>query len=232
MSAVAASTHRHTRLRAAAGHPSADADVLAAGVDALGLALVPAQRDAIARYLALLAKWNGRYNLTAIREPSRMITHHALDALAALPRLPQDRGLRVLDVGTGGGVPGILLAIARPDWQVTLLDASQKKGAFVTQAVIELGLANVVVAISRVEDFVAAERYDIVISRAFASLADFAKGALRHAAPHGHLYAMKGVMPDAEIAALPPEVGVVAAMPIDVPGLDARRSLVVMRRAH
>jgi 16S rRNA (guanine527-N7)-methyltransferase len=232
VSATAASTHRRARLHATAGDPAADASRLANGVRTLGLTLGAVQRDAIARYLALLAKWNDRYNLTAIREPSRMITHHALDALAVLPRLPQDRGLRVLDVGTGGGVPGILLAIARPDWQVTLLDASQKKGAFVTQAAIELGLANVVVAISRVEDFVAAEGYDIVISRAFASLADFAEGALRHAAPHGHLYAMKGVMPDAEIAALPPEVGVVTAMPIDVPGLDARRSLVVMRRAR
>jgi 16S rRNA (guanine527-N7)-methyltransferase len=232
VSAAAASRHSRARSHAAAGDPPADAARLAKGIHTLGVAMHAAQRDAIARYLELLAKWNDRYNLTAIREPSRMITHHALDALAVLPRLPQDPGLRVLDVGTGGGVPGILLAIARPDWQVTLLDASQKKGAFVTQAAIELGLANVIVAISRVEDFVAAQGYDIVISRAFASLADFADGALRHAAPQGRLYAMKGVMPDAEIAALPAEVGVVAAMPIDVPGLDARRSLVVMRRAH
>lgn len=232
MSAPASAAHRRARPHLPAADPAADATRLAAGAKALGLALDAAQRDAVLRYLALLAKWNDRYNLTAIREPSRMVTHHALDALAVLAHLPQAKGLRVLDVGTGGGVPGIVLAIARPDWRVTLLDASQKKGAFVTQAAIELALANVDVAIRRVEEFVAPDGYDIVISRAFASLADFAAGALRHAAPHGHLYAMKGAMPDAEIAALPAHVEVVAARAVDVPDLDARRSIVVMRHVR
>lgn len=200
------------------------------GIDALAIKLSRAQRDQVAAYLALLDKWNRSYNLTAIREPERMITHHALDALAVLPHLEaQSTAPRVLDVGTGGGIPGMLLAIARPDWQLTLLDANHKKGAFLTQAVIELGLANVAIAVSRVEDFRPAALFDIVISRAFADLASFVEGATRHLSPNGRLYAMKGVMPDAEIAALPASVRVVAKTALVVPGLDAARSLVVMQ---
>ena len=200
------------------------------GIDALAIALSRAQRDQVAAYLALLDKWNRSYNLTAIREPARMITHHALDALAVLSHLEtQSTAPRVLDVGTGGGIPGMLLAIARPDWQLTLLDANHKKGAFLTQAVIELGLANVAIAVSRVEDFRPAALFDIVISRAFADLASFVEGAARHLSPNGRLYAMKGVMPDAEIAALPASVRVVAKTALVVPGLDAARSLVVMQ---
>ena len=205
------------------------------GIDALAITLSRAQRDQVAAYLALLDKWNRSYNLTAIREPARMITHHALDALAVLPHLAaQSNAPRVLDVGTGGGIPGMLLAIARPDWQLTLLDANHKKGAFLTQAVIELGLANVAIAVSRVEDFrPPAPRppalFDIVISRAFADLASFVEGATRHLSPNGRLYAMKGVMPDAEIAALPASVRVAGKTALVEPGLDAARSLVVMQ---
>jgi 16S rRNA (guanine527-N7)-methyltransferase len=217
------------RARAAA-HVAANArDIIADGASALGLELTAGQRDAIAAYLALLAKWNDRYNLTAIREPSRMITHHALDALAVVPRLPDRQGLRVLDVGTGAGIPGILLAIARPDWRVTLLDANQKKIAFVTQAIAELGLGNADAVQVRVERFAAKAPYDVVLSRAFASLADFAAGAQSHVAHDGALYAMKGVVPDDEIAQLPAGVRVVAAEPLVVPGLDAARSLVVIQ---
>jgi 16S rRNA (guanine527-N7)-methyltransferase len=221
------------RRRASVDRGSARADGasidLGAGIEALGLALSGAQRDALRAYLALLAKWNHRYNLTAIREPARMVTHHVLDTLAVLSHLPHAARLRVLDVGSGGGVPGIVLAIARPDWHVTMLDANQKKGAFLTQATIELGLADTDVAVSRVEDFAAAAPYDVVISRAFASLADFAASSTRHVAPRGALYAMKGVMPDDEIAALPPPIEVVAKTTLVVPGLDAARSLVTMR---
>jgi 16S rRNA (guanine527-N7)-methyltransferase len=200
------------------------------GIDALAITLSRAQRDHVAAYLALLDKWNRSYNLTAIREPARMITHHALDALAVLPHLEtQSQAPRVLDVGTGGGIPGMLLAIARPDWRLTLLDANHKKGAFLTQAVIELGLANVAIAVSRVEDFRPPALFDIVISRAFADLASFVEGTTRHLSPNGRLYAMKGVMPDAEIAALPASVRVVAKTALVVPGLDAARSLVVMQ---
>jgi len=200
------------------------------GIDALAITLTRAQRDQVAAYLALLDKWNRSYNLTAIREPARMITHHALDALAVLPHLEtRSKAPRVLDVGTGGGIPGMLLAIARPDWQLTLLDANHKKGAFLTQAVIELGLANVAIAVSRVEDFRPPALFDIVISRAFADLASFAAAAAPHLSSDGRLYAMKGVMPDAEIAALPASVRVVAKTALAVPGLDAARSLVVMQ---
>ena len=202
---------------------------LEAGVKALGLAL---PGDALARltdYVALLAKWNRTYNLTAIREPERMITHHVLDALAILPHLPARDDLRVLDVGSGGGVPGIPLAIARPAWRVTLLDANRKKTTFLTQAAIELSAANVDVAAARVEEFVPAAPYDVVVSRAFAELADFASGAARHLAVGGVLAAMKGVHPDEELAHLPASIEVVETPSLDVPGLDAARHLVLMR---
>lgn len=222
-------------MSASAAH-AAHADVsLDAGIDALEIALTPQQRNAIRAYLALLEKWNRTYNLTAIREPSKMITHHALDALAVLPALAQRTddaaALRVLDVGTGGGVPGVLLAIARPRWQVTLLDANHKKGAFLTQAVIEIGLSNATVAISRVEDYRAPALFDIVISRAYATLAEFCMSSAAQLASGGSLYAMKGLMPDAEIAALPASVRVVHRQLLEVPGLDAARSLVVMQPA-
>ncbi len=222
---MAAAEGAQTRARVAAS----DRGVLADGAAALGVALTDTQHDAIATYLALLGKWNDRHNLTAIREPARMVTHHALDALAVLPQLPDRASLRVLDVGTGAGIPGILLAIARPDWHVTLLDANQKKTAFVTQAIAELRLRNAEAVQSRVERFTAAQPYDVVISRAFASLADFAAGAASHVADDGALYAMKGVVPTDEIAALPPSVQVITTTTLAIPGLDDARSVVVMR---
>jgi 16S rRNA (guanine527-N7)-methyltransferase len=222
---MAAAEGAQTRARVAAS----DRGVLADGAAALGVALTDTQHDAIAAYLALLGKWNDRHNLTAIREPARMVTHHALDALAVLPQLPDRASLRVLDVGTGAGIPGILLAIARPDWHVTLLDANQKKTAFVTQAIAELRLRNAEAVQSRVERFTAAQPYDVVISRAFASLADFAAGAALHVADDGALYAMKGVAPADEIAALPPSVQVITTTTLAIPGLDDARSVVVMR---
>lgn len=182
----------------------------------------------LAVYLALLAKWNRTYNLTAIREPERMVTHHVLDALAVLPHLPARSGLRLLDVGSGGGVPGIPLAIARPDWSLVLLDSNHKKGTFMRQALIELGLANVEVVTARVEDYIPPARFDIVISRAFADLATFVNGSARHLAPGGCLYAMKGVYPDAEVAELPTGYAVEASHALVVPGLDAARHLVVV----
>jgi 16S rRNA (guanine527-N7)-methyltransferase len=184
------------------------------------------------RYLELLAKWNRTYNLTAIREPERMITHHVLDALAALPHLPRGAGLRVLDVGSGGGVPGIPLAIARPQWRVVMLDSGHKKTAFLAQAIIELGLAGAESVTARVEDYAPRAPFDIVISRAFSDLAGFVETSARHLAPDGRLVAMKGVHPDEEIAALPPSVRVVATPRLVVPGLDAARHLVVMESAR
>ena len=184
-------------------------DVLGSGLRALGVALPDGARAKLDAYVALLAKWNRTFNLTAIREPERMITHHLLDALAVLPHLPQAATLRVLDVGAGGGVPGIPLAIARPGWKVTLIDASSKKATFLTQAAAELGLANVTAVAGRVEDYRPAEPFDVVVSRAFADLRTFAETWLRHVAD-----------------------GLVVATPkIDVPGLDAARHLVVLQRA-
>jgi 16S rRNA (guanine527-N7)-methyltransferase len=199
------------------------------GLRALALDLPADAPERLQRYVDLLAKWNRTYNLTAIREPERMVTHHVLDALAVLPHLPARDGLRMLDVGSGGGVPGVPLAIARPQWRVTLLDSNSKKTTFLTQAAIELGLRNVDVATARVEAFAPPAPYDVVISRAFSELADFALGAARHLAGDGVLVAMKGVHPDEELAELPPHIEAIAAPPIDVPGLEAQRHLVVLR---
>jgi 16S rRNA (guanine527-N7)-methyltransferase len=210
---------------------------LEAGVAALGLELAPAPMAQLLDYVALLEKWNRTYNLTAIREPARMVTHHVLDALAILRELDDPAanahsahgGVRVLDVGSGGGVPGIPLAIVRPAWQVTLLDSNRKKTTFLTQAAIELRLSNVDVATARVEAFRPAERYDVIVSRAFAELADFVAGAVPHLRAGGVLAAMKGVHPDEELAALPASAEVVATPRVDVPGLDATRHLILMR---
>ena len=162
-----------------------------------------------------------------------MVTHHVLDALAVLPHLCAATArpeMRVLDVGSGGGVPALPLAIARPSWHVVALDSSHKKGAFLQQAVIELALANAEAAIARVEDYAPSAPFDVVISRAFSDLATFAQSSARHLAPGGRLVAMKGVFPDEEVALLPPAFRVVAAPALEVPGLDAERHLIVMER--
>jgi 16S rRNA (guanine527-N7)-methyltransferase len=171
------------------------------GLDALGVALDAHARSQLAAYLALLAKWNRTYNLTAIREPARMVTHHVLDALAVLPHLPAS-AQRLLDVGSGGGIPGIPLAIARPGLRVVMVDPNHKKTAFITQAAIELKLANAIAHATRDEDLSGEAAFDVVISRAFADLATFAAASSRHVAPHGMLVAMKGVYPRDEIAAV------------------------------
>jgi len=209
------------------------ASALAAGVSELGLALPASAQRSLVAYLELLAKWNRVYNLTAIREPARMVTHHLLDSLAVLPALSRlglvARGLRLLDVGSGGGLPGIPLAIARPDWHVALAETSHKKATFLTQAAAELGLANIAVAQGRVEDFRPAQPFGIVISRAFSDLATFVRAARPHLAAGGAIVAMKGVHPTEELAELPPDVEVIATPGLEVPGLDARRHLIVMK---
>jgi 16S rRNA (guanine527-N7)-methyltransferase len=202
---------------------------LAAGIALLGLALGTAQREQLAAYLALLAKWNKTYNLTAIRDPARMVTHHLLDALAVVPHLPAIPALRILDVGSGGGVPGIPLAIARPDVHVAMIDSNHKKAAFLQQAAIELALPNIESHAVRVEDYAPTAPFDIVISRAFSDLAAFATASARHLAPRGKLLAMKGVRPDEELALLPPAFVVLASPALLVPGLHAARHLIVMQ---
>ena len=202
--------------------------------DAGGAALPANASEKLDAYIALLAKWNATYNLTAIREPERMVTHHILDALAVLPHLPDTvsrPGLRLLDVGSGGGVPAIPFAIARPQWHIVALDSSHKKGAFLQQAINELPLPNAEAVVARVEDYVPSAPFDIVISRAFSDLATFVATSARHLAADGVIVAMKGVFPDEEIADLPPTVRVVATPALVVPGLDAERHLIVMARA-
>ena len=204
---------------------------LAAGVHALGLAVDSAQQARLLAFVALLGKWNKTYNLTAIREPARMVTHHLLDVLAVLPHLPRQAGLRLLDVGSGGGVPGIPLAIARPDWRVVLVDSSHKKATFARQAAIELSLANIEAQATRIEDHAPEAHYDVVISRAFSDLATFAALTEQHLAPNGLLVAMKGVHPDEELAELPAVFTVVGSPALKIPGIDAARHLIIMQRA-
>jgi 16S rRNA (guanine527-N7)-methyltransferase len=204
---------------------------LAAGISSLGLDIDDAAQAKLLAYIALLEKWNRTHNLTAIRESERMVTHHLLDALATLPYLPQQQALRLLDIGSGGGLPGIPLAIARPAWRVTLLDSNRKKAAFLRQAVAELPLPNVEVVAMRVEGYAPAAPFDIAISRAFSDLGQFAAVARRLVVACGKLIAMKGVYPRAELAALPADFRVVALPVLDVPGLDGERHLVIAERS-
>lgn len=203
-------------------------DRLAAGTTALGLALGPETRQRLLQYIALLHKWNRVYNLTAVREPQKMVTQHILDSLAVLPYI---EGARLVDVGSGAGLPGIPLALARPQLQVTLLDSNHKKTVFLQQAVIDLQLTNVTVVCARVEEFQPQERFDMVISRAFSDLGEFARLTRHLCAPGGTLLAMKGLHPYEEIAQLPAEVSVQSVVSLDVPGLGATRHLVIMKVA-
>jgi 16S rRNA (guanine527-N7)-methyltransferase len=203
---------------------------LAEGIAALGLALPAGAEDRLAAYLALLVKWNKVYNLTAIRDPREMITHHLLDSLAVLPELEKNsalagRCLRLADVGSGAGLPGIVLAIVRPAWSITSVEAVEKKAAFQRQAKIELGLANLAIHGGRVEEL--RDTFDAAISRAFASLADFV-GLAGHLAPC--LWAMKGVYPADELAALPAGWRLAASQELSVPGLGAQRHLLRLER--
>ncbi|HSD42622.1 MAG TPA: 16S rRNA (guanine(527)-N(7))-methyltransferase RsmG [Burkholderiales bacterium] len=192
-----------------------------------GVELSEAQAATLDRYLDLLEKWNRVYNLTAIRERSRMVTHHLLDSLAVLPHL---RGPSVLDVGSGAGLPGIPIAVASPSLRVTLLESSHKKSAFLTQAVGELRLANVAVVTERVEAWQTEQRFDTIVSRAFADLGEFVTLSGRLLAPDGVLAAMKGVHPFEEVERLPEGFRVEQVIPLHVPGLDAERHLVLVRR--
>jgi 16S rRNA (guanine527-N7)-methyltransferase len=198
------------------------------GLLALGVGLSDEQVERLERYLALLEKWNRVYNLTAIREPERMVTHHLLDSLAILPHV---RGPRVLDVGSGAGLPGIPLALAAPGLEVTLLDSSHKKAAFLQQAVAELALANATVVAGRIEAWQTAARFDTIVSRAFADLGEFASAAARLLAPGGVIAAMKGVHPHDEIERLPAGFRVREVLKLDVPLLDAERHLVLVEPA-
>jgi 16S rRNA (guanine527-N7)-methyltransferase len=206
---------------------SALAITLADGIETLGLGLSSEQVKRLEAYLDLLEKWNRVYNLTAIRDRVQMVTHHVLDSLAVVPHV---HGPRVLDVGSGGGLPGIPVAIARAELDVTLLDANHKKTAFLNQAVAELRLRNVRVAAERVESWDTAHRFDTIVSRAFSDLGEFAAVAGRLLADGGRLAAMKGVHPFEEIERLPQAYVVREVIRLQVPGLDAERHLVMMGR--
>lgn len=197
------------------------AEVLRRGLARLGLDIPSATQARLMAYLDLLRKWNRVYNLTAVRDPVEMVIRHLLDSLAVLPHV---RGPRILDVGTGAGLPGIPLALALPRARVVLLDSNAKKTRFLTQAVTELALDNASVAHCRVEDYHPSRLFDTVISRAFSSLDEFVRATARLCRPGGRLLAMKGPLAARETVA--GEYRVLAIHPLAVPGLQASRCVV------
>lgn len=201
--------------------------ILLEGGGALGLDLDTCIEKLMA-YLALLAKWNKVYNLTAVRDPSQMVTQHLLDSLAAVPAFAH--ASNVLDVGAGGGLPGIVLAIARPAMRVSLVDTVHKKTAFLTQVKAELALENVTVHTARVEQLHVAEKFDVITSRAFADLADFVNWSGHLLADGGRFIAMKGVAAQQELERLPSGWSIRELRPLKVPGMDAERHLVIIER--
>lgn len=207
------------------------AEQLADGLGKLGLQFSDVTRQRLLDFVSLLLKWNRTYNLTAIRTEPEAITHHILDSLALLPALPQSafQGRRWADVGSGAGLPGIPLAIARPDLYMTLVESVEKKSAFQRQAKIELDLGNVDVVCARVESLPAG-RFDAVIARAFADLGEIVLKAGHLLRPNGRLYAMKGVVAEGAGEALPAGWTVAECVRLQVPGLDAERHLIVVEK--
>jgi len=193
------------------------------GVAQLGIALGAEKQDKLLGYLALLDKWNKVYNLTAIRDPHQMVSHHLLDSLSVIQHLWPGRWL---DVGCGAGLPGVVLAIAQPDWCFTMLDSNSKKTSFVQQAIIELELPNANVICARAEDWQPAELFDGIISRAYTELGDFLNSTRHLMAEHGNWAAMKGST-EQELARVPEGCRIDRVIPLQVPGLHAARSLVI-----
>lgn len=207
---------------------------LRAGAEALALGLGDAQLARLMEFLALLQKWNKVYNLTAVRDPEEMLTHHLLDSLAAVAPLRRhvaQAGLpapvRLLDVGSGGGLPGVVFAICCPEVDVSCVDTVGKKAAFIQQAAVALKLPNLHGVHARVETLTTP--FDVVSCRAFASLVDFTNWSRSALAPHGAWLAMKGKHPEDELAVLPPEIDVFHVEQLQVPGLEAERCIVWMR---
>lgn len=215
-------------------HPQEAA--LLAGIHTLGLTLPPRAPDQLLAYLDLIGRWNKVYNLTAIRDPKEMLVQHLLDCLAVVNPLvavagarPADASpLRLLDVGSGAGLPGVVLAICRPDWQVTCVDTVAKKASFIRQAGAELGLRKLTATHQRVEAMVEPP-FDLVTSRAFASLLDFISLTRERLAPQGCWAAMKARLSDEERGAVPADVLLDRVEPLQVPGLNAERCIVWLR---
>lgn len=203
--------------------------LLVEGIEALGLNLDQQQVEQMLAYLSLLSKWNSVYNLTAIRNPADMVRQHLLDSLSAVPAFA-DAG-SVLDVGSGGGLPGIVLAIAYPQTPIAMIDTVSKKTAFQTQVKAELGLKNVTVYTGRVEQLKVSQPFQVITSRAFSELCNFIDWSGHLLAPGGQFIAMKGVNPQGEIERVPAGWQVTGVQPLQVPGLDAERHLVFARRS-
>jgi 16S rRNA (guanine527-N7)-methyltransferase len=204
--------------------------ILADGIKELALDLDDKQHEQLLDYLALLLKWNSVYNLTSVRDPLQMVTHHLLDSLAAVPAFAG--AVNVLDVGAGGGLPGIVLAIARPAIKVSLIDTVHKKTAFLKQVKAELGLSNVTVYTAKVQELQVEHKFDVITSRAFADLSDFVNWSGHLLAEGGKFIALKGVAPPDEQERLPTEWKVSELSPLRVPGLDAERHLVFIKKSQ
>ena len=210
---------------------------LAAAADAMGVALDAPTLDQLMAYLQLLQRWNRVYNLTALRDPDEMLSHHLVDCLAVLGPLrrqlagfPHGAPVRILDVGSGGGLPGVVLAVVEPRWQVCCVDTVAKKANFIRQVAAELRLPNLQALHARVEALpTTAGRFDVVTSRAFASLVDFTTLSRAALAEQGVWMAMKGRLPEDDMAALAGRVQVFHVEQLQVPGLDAQRCLVWLR---
>ena len=206
--------------------------ILSSGLNRLGLNCSLAVQAQLRDYVRLIDKWNQVYNLTSVRDPAEMVTRHLLDSLAIQPYL---QGTQILDVGTGAGLPGIPLAIVNkevcPERKYVLLDSNSKKTRFVQQAIAELGLTNVQVVHERAENFCPTDLFDVVVSRAFASIADMLKYSGQHCAPDGVLLAMKGADPVDELQAVPDHYAVQAIHALSVPGLEGQRHVVCLRPA-
>jgi 16S rRNA (guanine527-N7)-methyltransferase len=200
-----------------------EAALLAAGIGQMGLDVSRETQEKLLAYMALLQKWNKVYNLTAVREPSEMVTLHLLDSLSVLPYV---NARNLLDVGSGAGLPGIVLAIVKPDLQVTTIDTVQKKAIFMRQVKGELGLENLDVVHARVESYQATQKFEVIISRAFSELALFLKLTKHLLAENGAWLAMKGQVPHAELESL--DIKSKKIVPLNVAGLQAERHLVVL----
>jgi len=203
------------------------ADVLKQGINSLKLDLNDDQVEKLLDYLALLNKWNSVYNLTSVRDPMQMVTLHVLDSLAAVPAFAGAQN--VLDVGAGGGLPGMVLAISRPDMKVSMIDTVHKKTAFLNQVKAELELVNVTVYTKRVEQLEVKTKFDVITSRAFADLSDFVNWSGHLLQEGGRFIALKGTAPAEERERLPEPWKVQKLEPLEVPGLDAERHLVFIQ---